>query len=197
LAACKYLIKPVVVPTLRFLATILAKIVYFFNQDDAIIQNLYDIINYMNKMSCNSGNHTCEFPSSSSFDAEFGSLPVATRCWANFDPDIDTSNAFSCTPSDTCRVSTLEFGESLNEFGSLGEDGNQIVCDSCPLQPGNLVNQFGCDAYTKQCTCNRWVFGALSRCHRAYIFHALHVYKKKYQKSLDVTERDHSKIWSV
>ncbi len=69
---------------------------------------------------------------------------------------MDTSNAFSCTRSDTCRVSDMDYGTSINEFGSLVEDGNQVVCDSCPLQPGGLVNQFGCDTYTKQCTCNRY-----------------------------------------
>jgi len=30
-----------------------------------------------------------------------------------------------------------------------------VVCDKCPIQPGGLVNQFGCDTFTKQCTCNR------------------------------------------
>ncbi len=51
---------------------------------------------------------------------------------------------------------TLDYGATIDEFGDLLQDENQIVCDSCPMQPGGLVNQFGCDAYTKQCTCNRW-----------------------------------------
>lgn len=54
-----------------------------------------------------------------------------------------------------CRVGELNFGTSVDEYGFLQEDGNQIVCDACPLQPGGLVNSFGCDVYTKQCTCNR------------------------------------------
>jgi hypothetical protein len=155
-AACKYLLKPIVVPCLRFLASIIAKIIYFFRLDDRIVTLLYEIVNYMGNIKCDES-ISCDYPTSDKYDVEFGALPVATRCWANFDPDIDTSNVFSCTPSDTCRVSTLEFGQSLDEFGYLEEDGNQIVCDSCPLQPGDLVNQFGCDTYTKQCTCNRWV----------------------------------------
>jgi hypothetical protein len=153
-AACKYLLKPIVVPCLRFLASIIARIVYFFRLDDRILQLIYEIVNYIGNIKCNQ-NLSCDYPTSDKYDVEFGALPVATRCWANFDPDIDTSNAFSCTASDTCRVSTLGFGDSLDEYGNLGEDGNQIVCDSCPLQPGGLVNQFGCDTYTKQCTCNR------------------------------------------
>ena len=115
---------------------------------------MFSIINYLAKIKCENP-MDCDYPTSQQFDAEFGALPVASRCWADYNPEVDTSNAFSCTPSDTCRVSELDYGSSLNEMGYLIEDGNQIVCDSCPLQPGNLVNQFGCDTYTKQCTCNR------------------------------------------
>jgi hypothetical protein len=98
----------------------------------------------------------CTFEEPQDYSAEFGALPVATRCWADYEPDMDTSSAFSCTASDTCRVGTTDYGATLNEFGDLVEDENQIVCDSCPLQPGGLVNKFGCDTYTKQCTCNRY-----------------------------------------
>ncbi len=145
------------IPSLRLLASIISRIVYFFKAPDAIVDNLYEIINYMARIRCNE-TLNCDYPTSEKFDAEFGALPVATRCWADYSPEIDTSSAFSCTSSDTCRVSNLEYGQSLNKFGLLVEDGNQIVCDACPLQPGGLVNQFGCDTYTKQCTCNRCVF---------------------------------------
>jgi hypothetical protein len=154
--ACRFVLKPLVIPALRFLASIISRIVYFFKLNDAVLDTLYQIINHMNKIKCNE-TLNCDYPTSEKFDAEFGALPVATRCWADFSPEIDSSDAFSCTASDTCRVSNLEYGQSLNEFGLLVEDGNQVVCDSCPLQPGGLVNQFGCDTYTKQCTCNRCV----------------------------------------
>ena len=143
-----------VVPALKFLTSILSKIIYFFKLDTAILDSLYSIVNYMGKIQCNE-TLSCDYPTSEKYDPEFGALPVATRCWADYSPEIDTSNSFSCTPSDTCRVSDLDYGTTLDEFGNLVEDGNQIVCDSCPLQPGGLVNQFGCDVYTKQCTCNR------------------------------------------
>jgi hypothetical protein len=103
------------------------------------------------------------YPTSSKYNIEFGALPVATRCWADYYPEVDTSNSFACTASDTCRVSNLDYGETLNSYGFLVEDGNQIVCDACPLQPGGLINQFGCDTYTKQCTCNRSVPPCVSR----------------------------------
>ena len=142
------------VPVVRSLARIIAKIVYFFKLDDSIVDGMYSIVSYLSKIQCNE-TINCDYPTTETVDAEFGALPVATRCWADYSPEIDTSNSFACTASDTCRVSTLDFGTSLDEFGSLTEDGNQIVCDSCPIQPGGLVNQFGCDTFTKQCTCNR------------------------------------------
>ena len=108
-------------------------------------------------MQCNN-TFQCGYPTSTQEDPEFGALPVASRCWADYSPEVDTSDSFACTPSDTCRVSDMDFGTTLNEFGSLVEDGNQVVCDACPMQPGGLVNQFGCDTFTKQCTCNRCVF---------------------------------------
>jgi len=156
LAVCPIFIKPLVIPCLQFLADIISKIVYFFRLDDRILNGLFQMVAYVSKIQCNES-ISCQFPSSDKITNEFGALPVATRCWADFSPEIDTSSAFSCTASDTCRVSELNYGNSLNEFGYLVEDGNQIVCDSCPLQPGGLVNQFGCDTYTKQCTCNRCV----------------------------------------
>lgn len=151
---CKLLVRPFVVPAIRSLARIIAKIVYFFKLDDSIVDSLYSIVGYMSQLQCNE-NINCDYTSTEPVDAEFGALPVATRCWADYNPEIDTTNSFACTPADTCRVSGLDYGTTLDEFGTLTEDGNQIVCDSCPVQPGGLVNQFGCDTFTKQCTCNR------------------------------------------
>ena len=153
-AACKVVFKPMVVPALRALARIISKIVYFFKMDDSIVDTIFSIVGYLSKIQCDTSIE-CDYPTTETYDAEFGALPVATRCWADYSPEIDTTNSFACTPSDTCRVSELNYGTSLDEYGSLTEDGNQIVCDSCPIQPGGLVNQFGCDTFTKQCTCNR------------------------------------------
>lgn len=136
------------------LASFIGRIVYFFKLDETIINEIYKIVNYLSRIQCNES-IPCDFPSSETFDTEFGALPVASRCWADYSPNIDETDAFSCSASDTCRVSKMDFGNSLDSMGFLVEDGNQIVCDSCPLQPGNLVNQYGCDVYTKQCTCNR------------------------------------------
>ncbi len=174
-SACKLLIKPFVIPAIQLLTSIIAKIVYLFHMDDHILDLLYQIIYQMKRIKCN-GTVDCMYPTSNKYDDEFGALPVATRCWADYYPEVDTSNSFACTASDTCRVSNLDYGETLNSYGFLVEDGNQIVCDACPLQPGGLINQFGCDTYTKQCTCNRSVphaFLAQSTC-AAYDWFAYH-----------------------
>ena len=142
------------IPAIQLLTSIIAKIVYFFHIDDHVLDLLYQIIYQMKRIKCNE-TVDCMYPTSSKYDIEFGALPVATRCWADYNPEVDTSNSFACTASDTCRVSNLDYGETLNSYGFLVEDGNQILCDACPLQPGGLVNQFGCDTYTKQCMCNR------------------------------------------
>jgi hypothetical protein len=139
---------------LQAVASIIAKIVYFFQLNNAILNQIYIIINYLAKIKCDE-TLNCDYPSSSKTDMEFGALPVTTRCWADFSPELDTSNTFSCTASDTCRVSKLNYGNGLNAYGLLNEDGNQVVCYACPLQQGGLVNQYVCDTYTKQCTCNR------------------------------------------
>lgn len=174
LAVCKIFFKPLVVPVLKLLISILSKIIYTFNMDSTILNTLIDIVVYLTKIRCDE-RISCTLPSSGKAGSEFGALPVATRCWADFSPEVDTSNAFSCSASDTCRVSELNYGNSLNEFGYLVEDGNQVVCDACPLQPGGLVNQFGCDTYTKQCTCNRFVplnpFALFFFCKKS-LFHA-------------------------
>ncbi len=161
-SACKLLIKPFVIPAIQLLTSIIAKIVYLFHMDDHILDLLYQIIYQMKRIKCNE-TVDCMYPTSNKYDVEFGALPVATRCWADYDPEVDTSNSFACTASDTCRVSNLDYGETLNSYGFLVEDGNQMVCDACPLQPGGLINQFGCDTYTKQCTCNRSVPVRFSR----------------------------------
>lgn len=148
------IIREVMLPLLRGITALIAGIISFFRADAGIVKFLYTIIHYMEKITCDF-QINCNFETDPTSRVEFGALPVASRCWADFSPEVDAADSFSCTRSDTCRVSNLEYGTTIDEYGSLKEDGNQIVCDACPLQPGGLVNSFGCDTYTKQCTCNR------------------------------------------
>ena len=152
--AC-HVLKLFVAPLLEIIVGIIGAIVRIIGQG-------WDAVNFLNKLiqgiydlNCDVPVE-CDFPERKARDIQFGALPVATRCWADYSPEIDSTDAFSCTRSDTCRVAGLTYGTTLDySTGILLEDGNQIVCDQCPLQPGGLVNSFGCDVYTKQCTCNR------------------------------------------
>lgn len=110
--------------------------------------------NLISNLSCND-TIPCQFPGSEKIGIPTGALPVASRCWADYSPDVDETDMFSCSRSDTCRVSDLQSGVTSMEFGGLADSNREILCNSCPLQQGGYVNPFGCDTLTKQCTCNR------------------------------------------
>lgn len=150
---CKIMTE-VLFPIVRGIVGIIISIVRFFKTGDGLVRMLYQLMRYMDRVTCDA-TINCNLFNNTQQSVEFGALPVASRCWADYVPSLDESDAFSCTRADTCRVSDLNYGTSLDEYGYLTEDGNQIVCDACPLQPGGLINSFGCDVYTKQCTCNR------------------------------------------
>jgi hypothetical protein len=176
--AC-HVLKIFLAPLLDVILQIMKAIVSLIGQGWEVIDGLQNIVRMIYDLNCEV-EVSCVFPESKPQGIEFGALPVATRCWADYTPEIDSTDAFSCTRSDTCRVSDLDYGTALDqETGLLLEDGNQIVCDQviylkcvccsalhththmtrfspqCPMQPGGIVNSFGCDIYTKQCTCNR------------------------------------------
>ena len=81
----------------------------------------------------------CTFPSLVGSYDQSGAMMVATRCWADSQRDVGSSNLLSCTESDTC-------------YSGVGMS-NPIVCGACPdVNPGFSV--FGCSSLTKMCTCN-------------------------------------------
>jgi hypothetical protein len=153
-AGC-FILREVVGPILSVFVDVMQAIVSIINVGWEIVAGCRKILKYISEMTCEN-TIECSRPKLTFKNLEFGALPVATRCWADYSPEIDSTDAFSCTRSDTCRVSDLNFGTSVDpRTNILLEDGNQIVCDQCPLQAGGVVNSFGCDIYTKQCTCNR------------------------------------------
>jgi hypothetical protein len=60
---------------------------------------------------------------------------------------VDDTSSYACSASDTCSSSTLDYGQTDNE--------RQNICGACPRTAGGEVNQYGCDTYSKQCTCSR------------------------------------------
>lgn len=145
--------KGFVLPLMEALVNILAAIIQLFSSDSGIITLLNSLIRYGRDVTCDTSIQ-CQFLHSDVLDLPDGALPVASRCWTDYTPGVDDSDSFACSRSDTCRVSTLLYGTD-SKYGSLTDDGRQIVCDACPKQEGGLTNQFGCDTYTRQCTCNR------------------------------------------
>lgn len=82
----------------------------------------------------------CTFPALASKDSMAGAYRVGTRCWADAQRDVGTSNLLACTESDTCYVS--EYDRS-----------KPIICGSCPAT-GVGYSTYGCSAITKMCTCS-------------------------------------------
>ena len=82
----------------------------------------------------------CTFPSLvPPANATNGAELVATRCWADAQPIVGTSNLLSCTASDTC-------------YASLTDRDQPLTCASCP-DAGPGFSAFGCSALTQMCTC--------------------------------------------
>lgn len=82
----------------------------------------------------------CTFPALASKDSMAGAYRVGTRCWADAQRDVGTSNLLSCTESDTCYVS--EYDRS-----------KPVICGSCPIA-GAGFSTYGCSSITKMCTCS-------------------------------------------
>ena len=81
----------------------------------------------------------CSFPPLASKDSLAGAMMVATRCWADAQRDIGTSNLLACTESDTCYRSLY--------------DTTSIICAACP-DAGEGYSLYGCSPVTKMCTCS-------------------------------------------
>jgi hypothetical protein len=83
---------------------------------------------------------TCKFDDLTSKAALSGAMLVATRCWADAQRTVGTSNLLACTESDTC-------------YQSLYDRITPITCGACPLA-GVGYSTYGCSPVTKMCTCN-------------------------------------------
>jgi hypothetical protein len=81
----------------------------------------------------------CTFPPLSSRDSMVGAYRVGTRCWADAQRDVGTSNLLACTESDTCYASDYD-------------RSTPIICGSCPIA-GTGFSTYGCSSLTKMCTC--------------------------------------------
>jgi hypothetical protein len=82
----------------------------------------------------------CTFPTLSSKDSLAGAYRVGTRCWADAQRDVGTSNLLACTESDTC-------------YSSDYDRTTPIICGACP-NARTGYSAYGCSSITKMCTCS-------------------------------------------
>jgi hypothetical protein len=129
---------------------VISAIASLFNQKvagaDAILEAtrvIYKVRNFvMSNMQCGKNyNFNCVLKSSNSTQSP--SLPVATRCWAGFQPDASDASILSCTRADTC------YQEGLSGTGA----SVPIVCDACPRTVAEDFLPCACSPLTKRCTC--------------------------------------------
>lgn len=147
--------KTIILPIFKGILDVINSILSLIPGLDRSFLNFFDIfIDFIKEMSC-SIEIPCGVDLSSTVGIPLGALPVASQCWTDFKPEVDTFDSLSCSASDTCVVGTLDYGTTVLQFGGLADDNRERVCDACPMQPGNQVNDFGCDLYTRKCTCNR------------------------------------------
>jgi hypothetical protein len=151
------ILRDVISPVIGLLIDILAPVISFFSSGSGEIVNLLrSVQSSIANMPCNE-TLPCFEPRSTPFRAPDGSLPVATRCWADYVPEVDDTDALSCTRSDTCRAQHTYYGPAANPqaYEEVGAGvGQEVLCNACPWQEGGYIKQYGCDTLTRQCTCN-------------------------------------------
>lgn len=141
------LLRDAIVPAIRILVDLLGTIIGFFGGNDGVVTFLYQILDFFSNTKCDYA-IACNIPDESAPSVALGALPVSSRCWANYNPLVDDISPYACSRSDTCSMSPLAVGIQPEDVP------RRDVCDSCPYIPGDQVNRFGCDTYSKQCSCS-------------------------------------------
>ncbi|EKX32200.1 hypothetical protein GUITHDRAFT_121622 [Guillardia theta CCMP2712] len=110
-----------------------------------IVYQIYlDVGNKLKSIDCNARNVLkCDIGNAFPPQAEDGTLPTPTRCWASYITSVSDGARLSCSASDTCLRATASSGSDT------------MVCDACPYGGStSTVARYGCDPIRKQCMCN-------------------------------------------
>jgi len=117
-----------------------------------IAEAIQRIRNNMRRMTCGYTLGNCSFPRAQQTQPP---QTVPTRCAAGVG---QTTSQVSMIPKPfPAQGRTLAWypvfwqGLPRSSFGGLADDQRQVLCNTRLIQPGGLVNQFGCDTLTKQC----------------------------------------------
>jgi hypothetical protein len=146
------MMKDFVYPMLKALVDFLQFLAQWSNSDalTAISTYIGYIVSVIDLMDCTHMFECSDFTRATPQE-RVGVLPVTSRCWANYVPQVDDASAFTCAASDTCTNADLSFGVRALEFGGIADSWRQVLCNSCPRTSDPNINQFACDTYTKQC----------------------------------------------
>jgi hypothetical protein len=149
-----WILKEIVYPIVELLLDILQHVVNLIGSGGEILGFLRQINEAILNGDC-SQTLVCAELIAPLPDQQLGVLPVTSRCWVDYVPSIDDLSSYACSKSDTCTNADLSFGVTNEDFGGIGESTRQTLCDACPLPTNPSINPYGCDTYTKQCSCSR------------------------------------------
>jgi hypothetical protein len=103
------LMKKVTMPICKIFLDLLRPIISFFGGDTAIFDFLDRIIHAIQGSTC-SLKWECNQLGVSVPTQLMGSLPVTSRCWVDYVPNVDDASSYACSRSDTCSQSDLTYG---------------------------------------------------------------------------------------
>jgi hypothetical protein len=103
------IMKNVIAPICQIMLDLLKPIVNFFGGDTAIFDLLDRVVDTIKSSNCNE-TITCDELGVTLPDEFAGSLPVTSRCWADYTPNVDDSSSYACSRSDTCSNADLSYG---------------------------------------------------------------------------------------
>ena len=103
------IMKNVTLPICRIFLNILRPIISFFGGDTSIFDLLDKIIHAIDSSSCNM-KWECSHLGVNLPTQLMGVLPVSSRCWADYTPNVDDASSYSCSRSDTCSRADLSYG---------------------------------------------------------------------------------------
>lgn len=107
---CKEIVRPIVVAMIDILRPVLSM---FRPAGEGIISFLVFIERLIDGFTCNESLPCKILPKNESF-RPLGTLPVASRCWADYSPEVDESDSFACTRYEPCSNGVIEISSTVD-----------------------------------------------------------------------------------
>jgi hypothetical protein len=126
-----YVMKHLVAPFLLKFVEILRAIISFLGLDSGIISLLENILEMIKESDCATQFECTQTPVHIPISG-LGTLPVSSRCWADYTPGIDDQSSYACAASDTCTNADLSYGTRLQDFGGIADSTRQVRSHNHP-----------------------------------------------------------------